>query len=123
MENPRRKKEAGFVVTVELLLVTLTLGIGLLTGLSKLRDQTLAELSDTGSAIGAINQSYETVGVEWVDGGAIVVAHTSGFEFTDAADAAIAGAAVGGDGQLVGYTAAPAAVSTSIDGAGEGGIK
>ena len=54
----KAKKQAGFVVTAELLLITTILGLGLITGFTKVRDQVLAELSDTGSAIGAINQSY-----------------------------------------------------------------
>lgn len=50
-----RTKDAGFVITVELLLVTVLLGVGLLTGLTQLRDQTLAQLDATGQAIGSIS--------------------------------------------------------------------
>jgi hypothetical protein len=112
-----RTGQSGFVVTAELLLITTVLGLGLLTGMTKLRDQTLAELSDTGSAIGAINQSYTMDGTEWVTGG--TVAEVAGFAFTDAAD--LTGALVGGDGSPIVYSAAPVP-STVLLAAGEEGV-
>jgi len=102
-------KQAGFIVTVELLLITVVLVVGLVTGMTKLRDQTIAELSDTGSAIGSINQSYTVQGTEWSEN--LQIAATSGFAFADAVDLETA-TSVGGDGSLVVYTGSPAA-STS----------
>ena len=118
----RGKKQAGFVVTAELLLITTILVLGLITGWTKVRDQTLAELSDNGAAIGAINQSYTMKGTTWFDNGTgVVVASVSGFAFTDALDGTFAGS-VGGDGQEIHYNAAPIA-SMSTAGVGEEGIK
>ena len=117
----RGKKQAGFVVTAELLLITTILVLGLITGWTKVRDQTLAELSDSGAAVGAINQSYTMEGTTWFDnGGVAVVAQVSGFGFHDAPDAGPG--SVGGDGTEIKYSPAPVA-STSTSGAGEAGIQ
>lgn len=110
-----KKGQAGFVVTAELLLITVILVLGLVTGMTKLRDQSIAELSDTGSAIGAINQSYNINGTVWGDGDDPIATKT-GFAFADAGDLAVAdGGAVGGDTQLVLYQAAqiPTTATTS----------
>lgn len=95
----RKKKTAGFVVTAELLLVTTILAIGLIAGMAKLRDQTIAELADAGSAIGSINQSYTISGTNWNTSGSNV-ASVSGFAYNDIADN---GTEVGGDGANVTY--------------------
>jgi hypothetical protein len=120
-KKAKAKKQAGFVVTAELLLITTILGLGLITGYTKVRDQVLAELSDTGSAIGAINQSYELQGTQWGSGNANV-ANVSGFSFTDATDHSTP-ATVGGDTETIEYNGIPAATSTTISGLGEEGIK
>lgn len=117
-KKARARKQAGFVVTVELLLITTILGLGLITGFTKVRDQVLAELSDTGSAVGAINQSYTMDGTYW--NATTNIAQVSGFAFTDATDPS-SGTAVGGDTQTIDYLAAPA-VSTTISGTGENGV-
>jgi len=98
-----KRKNSGFVVTAELLLVTTILAIGLITGLSKLRDQTIAELSDSAAAIGSINQSYTIQGTNW-NTSATNVATVSGFAFNDNPDN---GTEVGGDGKVVVYYGAP----------------
>src|ERR1051326_4525991 len=105
MRMRKDKKQAGFVVTAELLLVTTILGIGLVTGMSKLRDQVISELSDTGDAIGSINQSYSVAGTTWTGGN--TVAEVASFEFVDTTDTATA-TTVGGDNQNVAYKAAVA---------------
>ena len=106
-KKARARKQAGFVVTAELLLITTILGLGLITGYTKVRDQVLAELSDTGSAIGAINQSYSMSGTEWVNNNGLdPIATVSGFAFSD----------------LVDNGGAPVA-STTISGAGEAGVQ
>jgi Flp pilus assembly pilin Flp len=65
MKNVLKKfwnDEAGFVVTVEIVLVSTILVIGLAAGLVGLRSHILAELADTANAIGSINQSYAIAG-------------------------------------------------------------
>lgn len=120
-KKARARKQAGFVVTAELLLITTILGLGLITGYTKVRDQVLAELSDTGAAIGSINQSYEVHGTQWTN--THLIAEVSGFAFNDAADVDQGeGGAVGGDTQQVIYAVAPVP-STTYLGAGEGGIQ
>jgi len=56
--------EAGFVVSSELVLVATLLVIGLIVGLTSLRNQVVQELADTGAAIGMISQGYQYYGVE-----------------------------------------------------------
>lgn len=58
-----RKSQRGFIVTIELLLLATILVIGLIVGMVSLRDSVLAELSDVSEAIGALNQSYDILGV------------------------------------------------------------
>jgi Flp pilus assembly pilin Flp len=55
--------EVGAVVSAELVLVITILGIGMITGLSSLRDGVITELADVGAAIGSVNQSYSVSGV------------------------------------------------------------
>jgi hypothetical protein len=102
----KRRGQEGFVVTAELLLISTILVLGLITGFTKLRDQTLAELSDSGNAIGAIDQSYTLDGTNWtVD--VAQVAEVAGFAYEDAPDNGSDGD-VGGDGDLILYLPAPA---------------
>ena len=54
--------EAGFVVSSELVLVATLLVIGLIVGLTSLRNQVVQELADTGAAIGMFAQGYEWYG-------------------------------------------------------------
>lgn len=72
--------EAGFVVSTELVLIATIVVIGLVAGLSTVRDQVVTELADVADAISALDQSYS-----W---GAIT-AHcgsVSGSFFDDAVD-------------------------------------
>ena len=50
--------EAGFVVSVELVLISTITVIGLMTGLTAVRDGVVSELSDTAGAVQDMNQSY-----------------------------------------------------------------
>ena len=50
--------EAGFVVSSELVLIGTILVIGLVVGLTSLRDQVVQETADLAEAISNINQSY-----------------------------------------------------------------
>jgi Flp pilus assembly pilin Flp len=52
------RDEAGFVVSAELVLVATIVVIGMITGLSTVRDQVVTELADVADAVSAVNQSY-----------------------------------------------------------------
>lgn len=78
----KRIKQGGFIVTMELLLLSAILVLGLIVGMVSLRDSMLAELSDLSESIGALNQSYNILGVNNAAG----TAATAGSSFQDAAD-------------------------------------
>jgi hypothetical protein len=50
--------EAGFIVSTELALVATILVIGMIVGLTSIRDQVVQELADIGGMISQLNQSY-----------------------------------------------------------------
>jgi len=116
------RKQAGFVVTVELLLITTILGLGLITGFVKVRDQVISELNDSGAAIGAINQSYQVVGTQWITAGGDNPATVSGFAFNDSIDPNQPGD-VGGDTTVVTYNPAVVVPATVHQDAQEIGIQ
>ena len=107
--NKNKKGQAGFVITVELLLIVVILVMGLITGWTKVRDQSVAELMDTGSAIGAIDQSYINFGTSWLSAVGPIAAH-AGFQYDDAVDTGTA-TTVGGDGATIAYSTAPVATA------------
>lgn len=72
--------EAGFVVSVELVLISTITVIGLMTGLTAVRDGVVSELSDTAGAVQDMNQSYTYNGVIGHSGS------TAGSDFNDALD-------------------------------------
>uniref|UniRef100_A0A7C4LIR7 Branched-chain amino acid aminotransferase n=1 Tax=Schlesneria paludicola TaxID=360056 RepID=A0A7C4LIR7_9PLAN len=74
------RDEAGFVVSTELVLVATIVVIGLITGLTTIRDQVSTELADVADAISEVDQSYSF--------GAITAhaSSTSGTLFDDATD-------------------------------------
>ena len=57
------RDDAGFVISSELVLVATILVIGMITGLTTLRDGVIQELGDLGSSIGSVSQSYMYFGV------------------------------------------------------------
>jgi len=57
--NALKNDENGFVVSGELVLVGTILVLGMIVGLSELSYGVNEELEDLGSAIGAVNQSYQ----------------------------------------------------------------
>ena len=77
-----RKKQAGFIVSIELLLLASITVIGLIVGMTNVRDSVLAELSDVSESIGSLNQSYEIQAVA-NDAG---TAGTAGSMFQDLPD-------------------------------------
>ena len=55
--------ETGFVISSELVLVGTMLVIGMIVGLTEVRNQVVQELADLAVAIGRVNQSYEYSGI------------------------------------------------------------
>lgn len=110
----KRRRQSGFVLSTELLLVTTILAVGLITGLTSLRDNVISELADTGDAIGSISQSFTFMGTNWQSSASDNVAATSSFGFTDAEDNVAT--VVGGDTGTVNYSAA-ASTTTSTSAA------
>lgn len=78
----RNRKQGGFIVTIELLLLAVITVIGLIVGMTDVRDAVVAELGDLSESIGALNQSYSIDGVQ----NASQTASTSGSEWQDAPD-------------------------------------
>lgn len=72
--------DKGFVVSIELVLIATIAVIGLITGLTAVRDGVVSELSDVAGAVQDINQSYTINGV--VGHSAV----TAGMDFLDAND-------------------------------------
>ena len=102
-----KKKEAGFVMTSELLLLSTTIVIGLVVGLTTMRDAVTAEMEDVAEAIGSLDQSYAFDGLINAEGSAEI----SGSGFIDAVDANA------GDGQTFEYITTDFAESaTAING-------
>jgi hypothetical protein len=77
-----RKKQAGFIVSIELLLLASITVIGLIVGMTNVRDAVLAELSDVSESIGSLDQSYSITAVSNAAG----TAATAGSKFTDDLD-------------------------------------
>lgn len=91
-----QKKQAGFIVSAELILIATILVIGLIVGMVAVRDATNAELEDVAEAIGALDQSYFFFGVE----DSLEGSWTAGSAWADDID----GAGFGGDGDSVSMT-------------------
>jgi hypothetical protein len=77
-----RKKQAGFIVSIELLLLASITVIGLIVGMTNVRDAVLAELSDISESIGSLDQSYSITAVANEAG----TAATAGSIFNDIKD-------------------------------------
>ena len=72
--------EGGFIVSIELVLISTIAVIGLITGFVAVRDAVISELSDVAGAIQDLNQSYTFNGVTGPSG------NSSGSNYTDARD-------------------------------------
>jgi Flp pilus assembly pilin Flp len=74
------RDEAGFVVSTELVLIATIVVIGMVTGLTTVRDAVVTELADVADAVAQVDQSYSF--------GAITAhcASTAGSEFFDMND-------------------------------------
>ena len=82
ISNIQRKKQAGFVLTSELVLIVTILVIGMTVGLVSMRDAMTAEMHDVAEAIGNLDQSYAFNGIENAQG----TAATNGSAVVDAVD-------------------------------------
>ena len=74
------REETGFIISAEMILIAAIVVLGLIVGLTVIRDTIITELADTGTAFGQINQSYSY---------AATTGHTSsvaGAFFNDTAD-------------------------------------
>ena len=74
--------EAGFIVSTELILITVILVIGLIVGQATLRDQVVTEIADTADAVSSLDQTYTFAEIEI----AAINASVAGSAFADAAD-------------------------------------
>lgn len=78
--------DAGFVVSAELVLVLTIAVLGMVVGLTAVRDAVTMELNDLAHAFGAVNQSFSVSGLKkhrWDDE---VHAWVAGFGFKDTTD-------------------------------------
>ncbi|MGJ8690545.1 MAG: hypothetical protein ACSHXZ_13610 [Gammaproteobacteria bacterium] len=89
------KKQRGFILTSEAVLLSTVMVVGMTTGLVTLRDSMNAELEDVAEAIGSIDQSYSFNGIENDQNSAGI----AGSAFGDSIDANA------GDGVTWSYTA------------------
>jgi Flp pilus assembly pilin Flp len=81
--------ESGVIISAELVLILTILAIGLIAGLSTLRDALLTELADVGQSISNANQSFVIGGVQALSSA------TAGSTFSDALDFGDAAGATG----------------------------
>jgi len=103
---PRRKrdKEAGFVISVEVVIFVTVVVIGLVVGVVAVRDAVVAEYGDVAEAFGAVDQGYSVEGI--TDEG--TNASVAGYAWADTADnndADLQGSA--GDQQGIDFNVAP----------------
>lgn len=72
--------EVGFIVSIELILIATIAVIGLIVGLTAVRDAVVSELSDVAGAIQDLNQCYTFNGIVGHSG------ETCGSSYADATD-------------------------------------
>lgn len=82
LNNLNGKKQKGFVLTSELIILSTSMVAALVIGLSTLRDSVTSELEDVAEAIGALDQSYAFDGLINAEG----TAEVSGSAFIDSVD-------------------------------------
>lgn len=78
--------ESGFVVSSELVLVLTIAVLGMVVGLTAVRDSISQELVDLSDAFGAVNQTYNVSGVSKAKNRGKAHAAIGGFGFNDNAD-------------------------------------
>ncbi len=72
--------QAGFIVSIELILIATIAIIGLITGMTAVRDAVVSEMSDVAGAVQDLNQCYSFNGVTGHS------ASTCGSDYIDATD-------------------------------------
>ena len=87
MKKQQQKKQAGFIVSAELVLIATILVIGMIVGMAAIRDAVTAEMGDVAEAIGALDQSYVFDGI--TDNAS--VAAVAGSAWGDASDTGAGG--------------------------------
>lgn len=80
MLNKLWNDDAGFIVSIELILIATIAVIGLIAGLTAVRDAVVSELSDVAGAIQDLNQCYSFNGIIGHSG------ETCGSDYIDALD-------------------------------------
>jgi len=82
--------EAGFVVSSELILIATLVVIGLIAGLTTIRDQVIGELADVASAVSSVNHDYSFSGITSHSGSTAGTVFNDQLDFCD--DPVLAGA-------------------------------
>ncbi len=59
----KNRRQRGFIVSAEIMLIATILVLGMIVGLQGLRVSVVTELTDVGEAIGAVSQTYLFNGV------------------------------------------------------------
>lgn len=80
-----KNDDAGFITSTDLILVSTIVVIGMIVGLTTLRDQVVQELGDLAVAIGHLDQSYSFGAATIVVNGATIT--VAGSNFVDTSDA------------------------------------
>jgi hypothetical protein len=75
------RDENGVVNSMDLILISTILVLGMIVGLVSLRNQVVQELSDTAGAIGSLNQGYSYTGRTITSGS--FTATVAGASYTD----------------------------------------
>ena len=78
--------EHGFIISAELVLVLTIAVLGMVVGLTAVRDSITHELNDLSHAFGAVNQSYSVTGLKKDRCYGDVHAYVAGFGFNDKSD-------------------------------------
>lgn len=105
----KQKKQAGFIVSAELVLIATILVIGMVVGMAVIRDAVNAEMNDVAEAIGALDQSYYFAGITALNSAGSTLAVVAGSEWEDSVDG------LAGDGVPLSYiTPVPDGVEGTI---------
>ena len=78
--------KAGFVVSIELILIATIAVIGLVAGMTAVRDGVVSELSDVAGSVQDLNQSYSFNGVTGHSGSTAGSNFNDNLDFCDSTD-------------------------------------
>jgi hypothetical protein len=78
--------ESGVILSAEIVLIGTILVLGMIVGLVELQCAVVAELSDLSSAVGNLDQSYQTSGFSSYKNYGSLKARTNGASYSDVAD-------------------------------------